>query len=82
LGHRGAIILEMTAKIHDFKLNGEFTTCEQCAIAKVRQKSVKKYWKVGNQASGWQLYLVISFIKDLIYGVIKLWALIVDDFTD
>jgi hypothetical protein len=45
LGHCGSDKLERTAKIHDFKLFGEFKTCKECVISKVRQKSVNKDWK-------------------------------------
>jgi hypothetical protein len=55
LGYCGSYRLEKTAKIHDLKLNGEFKTCEQCAIAKAKQKSFKKDWKGRTQVSGEQL---------------------------
>ena len=42
LGHCGSDRLEKTAKIHGFNLIGDFKTCEECAIAKARQKNVKK----------------------------------------
>jgi hypothetical protein len=45
LGHCGSDILEKTAKIHDFKVNGEFKTCEQFVITKSRHKNVNKDWK-------------------------------------
>jgi hypothetical protein len=45
IGHCGSDKLERTAKIHDFKLFGEFKTCKECVISKVRQKSVNKDWK-------------------------------------
>jgi hypothetical protein len=45
LGHCGSNRLKNNAKIHEFKLNGEFKTCEQCDIAKCRQKNINKDWK-------------------------------------
>jgi hypothetical protein len=48
----GSDRLEKTSKIHDLKLIGEFKTCEQCAIAKARQKNVNKNWKDGIQFPG------------------------------
>jgi hypothetical protein len=42
LGHCGSDRLKNTAKIHNFKLCGEFQTCEECAIAKARQSNVNK----------------------------------------
>jgi hypothetical protein len=82
LGHCGSDRLEKTTKIQNLKLNGEFKICEQCTIAKARQKNVNKDWKGGSQVPGKQLYLDISSIKELSYGGSKFWALIVDDYTD
>ena len=43
LGHCGSDRLEKTAKIHDFKLHGEFKTCEECAkIGKGEVKSLER----------------------------------------
>jgi hypothetical protein len=67
LGHCSSDKLEKTAKINDLNLNGEFKSCEQCAIAKARQKNVKKEWKGGSQVTGERLYLDISSIKDSTY---------------
>jgi len=82
LGHCGSDRLEKTAKIHNFKLCGEFQTCEECAIAKGRQKNINKEWKGGSQVPGERLYLDISSVRDASYGGSKFWALIVDDYTD
>jgi hypothetical protein len=68
LGHFNLDRLEKTAKIHDLKLNGEFKTCEDFAIAKARQKNINKEWKGGSQVPGEQLYLDFSSIKDTSYG--------------
>jgi hypothetical protein len=43
-GHCGQEILNKTIKMYGFKSSGSFDTCEQCAIAKARQKSVDKQW--------------------------------------
>ena len=82
LGHCGSDRLEKTAKIHGFNLIGDFKTCEECAIAKARQKNVKKEWKGGSQVPGERLYIDISSIKSPSYGGSKFWVLIVDDYTD
>jgi hypothetical protein len=79
LGHCGSNRLENNAKIHEFKLNGEFKTCEQCDIAKCRQKNINKDWKGGIQVPGERLYLDNSSVKDLSYGASSFWVLIVDD---
>jgi hypothetical protein len=41
-GHCGQKILNKTIKMYGFQFSGSFDTCEQCAIAKTRQKSVNK----------------------------------------
>jgi hypothetical protein len=46
-GHCGLDRLQKTAKIHDFKLKGDFEVCKDCAVAKARQKYVNKVWKGG-----------------------------------
>jgi hypothetical protein len=74
--------LERTARIHGFKLFGEFKTCKQCAISKARQKSINKEWKGSSQIPGERLYIDISSIKNASYGKSKFWALVVDDYTD
>jgi hypothetical protein len=40
--HCGQEILNNTIKMYGFKSSGSFDTCEQCAIAKARQKNVNK----------------------------------------
>ena len=54
--------------IHSLKLSGDFETCEECAIAKARQKNVNKEWKGGSQIPGERVYLDISSNKDVSYG--------------
>jgi hypothetical protein len=55
LGHFGSDRLGKNAKIHNLKLNGEFKTCEQFAIAKARQKHFNKQSKGGSKFSEEQL---------------------------
>jgi hypothetical protein len=82
LGHCSSDRLEKTSKIHYFKLCGEFQTCEECDIAKARQKNINKDWKGGSQVPGERLYLDISSVRDASYGGSKFWALIVDNYID
>jgi hypothetical protein len=42
IGHCGSGRWKKSTKIHSLKLSGEFRMLEECAIAKARQKSVKK----------------------------------------
>jgi hypothetical protein len=54
--HCGVDRLKKTANIHDLKLKGEFKVCEDCALAKVRQRNVNKEWKGESQVSGEKVY--------------------------
>jgi hypothetical protein len=81
-GHCGQEILKNTIKMYGFKSSGDFDTCEQCAIAKARQKNVNKNWLGSSNLPGEHLYVDISSIKERSIGGAKFWALIVDDYTD
>ena len=82
LGHCGSDRLKRTAMIHGLKLKGELKVCEDCAIAKARQKNVNQDWKEGSQKPGERVYLDISSIKDKSYSGSRFWVLVVDDYTD
>jgi hypothetical protein len=82
IGNCGVDRLKKTSNIHGLKLKGEFKVCEDCAVAKARQRNVKKDWKDGIQVPGERVYLDISSIKGESYGGSCFWALVVDDHTD
>jgi hypothetical protein len=82
IGHCRTDRLKRTATIHKLKLKGELKVCEDCALAKARQKNVNQDWKGGSQAPGERVYLDISSIRDKSYGGSRFWVLIVDDYTD
>jgi Reverse transcriptase (RNA-dependent DNA polymerase) len=81
-GHCGLETLKNTVKMHGLKYSGEFKTCEECAVAKARQKNVNKSWSGSSNVPGERLYIDISSIKERSFGGAKFWALIVDDCTD
>jgi hypothetical protein len=81
IGHCGTDRLKRTATIHNLKLKGELKVCEDCALAKARQKNVNQDWKGGSQAPGERVYLDICSIRDKSYGGSRFWVLIVDDYT-
>jgi hypothetical protein len=81
-GHCGQEILNITIKMYRFKSSGCFDTCEQCAIAKARQKNVNKQWLGSINLPSERLYVNISSIKERSFGGAKLWALKVDDYSD
>ena len=82
IGHCGFDCLKRTVAIHGLRLKGDLKECEDCAVAKARQKNVNQDWKEGSQAPGERVYLDISSIKDKSYGGSRFWVLIVDDYTD
>jgi hypothetical protein len=82
IGHCGVDRLKRTANIHGLKLKGEFKGCEDCTVAKARQRNINKDWKGGSQVSGERVYLDISSIKGESYGGSCFWALVADDHTD
>ena len=81
-GHCGLETLKNTIKMYGLKYSGEFKTCEECAVAKARQKNVNKSWLGSSNIPGERLYIDISSIKERSFGGAKFWALIVDDCTD
>jgi Reverse transcriptase (RNA-dependent DNA polymerase)/gag-polypeptide of LTR copia-type/Zinc knuckle len=81
-GHCGLETLKNTVKLYGLKYSGDFETCEECAVAKARQKNVNKNWSSSSNIPGERLYIDISSIKESSFGGAKFWALIVDDCTD
>ena len=74
IGHCGTDRLKRTATIHGLKLKGELKICEDCAVAKARQKNINQDWKEGSQAPGERVYLDISSIRDKSYGGSCFWV--------
>jgi hypothetical protein len=52
IGHCGLDRSKKTAQVHGLKLKGDFKVCEDCSVAKARQKNLNKDWKGGSQVSG------------------------------
>jgi hypothetical protein len=42
IGYCGLDCLKKTAQVHGLKLKGDFKVCEDCAVAKARQKNLNK----------------------------------------
>jgi hypothetical protein len=74
IGHCGVNCLNKTAQVHVLKLKGDFKVCEDCAVAKARQKNLNKDWKGGSQAPEERVYLDISSIRDESYGSSRFWV--------
>jgi hypothetical protein len=82
IGHCGVDSFKETANTHGLKVKGEFKACEDCAVAKARQRNVNKDWKGEKSSTKKRIYLVISSIKAESYGGSCFLALLVDDYTD
>ena len=82
VGHCGEEALRATANHYNWTLSGKFEVCQECAIAKARQKNTNKEWKGGSQNPGERLYIDISSIATESFGGSKFWTLIVDDCTN
>jgi hypothetical protein len=81
-GHCGQEVLNNTIKIYGFKSSDNFDTREQCAIAKAQHKNVNKNWLGSSNLPGEHLYVDISSIKERSICGSKIYALIVDYYTD
>ena len=60
LGHPNEQITRTTAKVFGIKLTSKFQKCEDCAIAKARQKNVKKIPSKKAKHPGGQINLDVS----------------------
>jgi hypothetical protein len=66
IGHCVVDCLKKTTNIHGLKLKGEFKVCEDCAVAKARQRNVNQDWRGGSQVPVERVYLnIISSKGDL-----------------
>jgi hypothetical protein len=68
--------------MYGFKFSGNFEMYKQCDIAKSRKKNVNKNWLGSSNVPGARFYIDITSIKEISFGGVKFWAIIVDDYTD
>ena len=83
IGHVSETSTRNTAHYYGITLTGKLPSCEECALAKAKQKSVSKV--TPNSASkkkGERLYMDISSIRTTSFGGAKFWLLVVDEATD
>jgi hypothetical protein len=62
-GHCGTETLKNTARIYGFRFTGQFEVCEDCAIAKARQKNVNKVWSGSSNIPGERFFVDRSSIQ-------------------
>ena len=82
LGHPNEQITRATAKAFGIKLTGKFQKCEDCAIAKARQKNVKKVPSKKAKNAGGRICLDISSPEYHSSGGKRHWLLILDEHSD
>jgi len=82
LGHPGEGITRRTAKGYDWKVRGTLEVCEDCAIAKAKQKPISKTTETVAKEPGGRMLLDISSVKGVSGGGRRFWILAVDDATD
>jgi hypothetical protein len=68
IGHCGVDRLKKTVNIHGLRFKGEFKVCEDCELAKARQRHINKDWKDGSQVLRGRFYLDLSTFKGESYG--------------
>ena len=81
LGHPSEATTRATAKAMNWNLQGQLEKCEDCALAKARQKNVPKSNPKKSVTKGERLLMDISSVKDKSFGGSKYWLLIEDEAT-
>lgn len=81
LGHVGTQVQNYTAKMMGIKLVGKADTCEDCALAKARQKNLAKENPNKTNVPGLQIYMDQSKVKGTSIGGKSNWLLLVDEAT-
>ena len=82
LGHPNERITRTTAKAFGIKLTGKFQKCEDCAIAKARQKNVKKIPSKKAKHPGGRISLDISSPNYKGVAGKRHWLLFLDEHSD
>jgi len=82
-GHASEDTTKQTAKYYNLQVAGSFSTCENCAKGKARQKNISKdKTATHTKTIGEQLSFDISSIKSVSYGGSKFWLLVIDQASD
>jgi hypothetical protein len=82
LGHPGEQRVRATAKRLGITLRGEVHTCQNCAIAKSKQKNVPQVNTKKATCKGDRISIDISSVQAVSLGGAKFWLMIKDEFSD
>jgi hypothetical protein len=61
---------------------GQFNTCFECSLAKIRQRNVGKTTEKTSKVPGERLMVDISLVKSPSFGGSIFWIMVLDDCTD
>ena len=81
LGHPSIDSTKLTARDMGLKLTGNLKTCENCMLAKIRRKNIKKVGENNSKVPSECLMIDISFIKQESLGKRNIWVLIEDQYS-
>jgi gag-polypeptide of LTR copia-type len=81
LGHLSIDTTRLTARGLDLQLTGCLTHCENCILAKIRKKNIKKVSESISKTPGERLLMDISFIKQENLGKRNIWELVEEQFS-
>ena len=82
LGHPGEDLVRATAAHYGWKLRNKMEPCEDCMLAKSRQKDVSKKPSEKSEAVGERLMIDTTSVKATSIGGAKYWLVIMDDKSD
>jgi len=68
LGHPGEEVTKLMGNYKKLKIKGKMENCENCAIAKMRQKNVEKGPKEKSTKPGYCMYIDITLSKHISAG--------------
>ena len=82
LSHASEVAIRNTATMFGWILKNTLKPCEDCAIAKAKQKNIKGNVTKGSNIKGERFSIDISSIQERSFGGAKYWNLVVDEATN
>jgi hypothetical protein len=81
LGHASEETTRKMAGRLKIKLTGQLRACEDCILAKIRRKKIKKFSNLRSEVPGERFLIDVSYIKKNSVGGTNIWLLIKDQAT-
>ena len=79
LAHANESYVKSTAKHYGWEVTGNLSVCENCAMAKSKQKNTSKVTTTPAEEPGDRLFVDISSIQHAGLGGSKYWCLLIDE---